>query len=256
MEEVPAPVLRASSPTAQTISFLSLPPEIRLRIYRFLFIKGFDGRDDFDSSGDSEVLMPAPYVVKHNRDMTSQASNDQPHLRGWRRSSQFLRCCRACALEGRPILYGENTFYVDAPSAISFFVRQMTSNSAKIWLHHLTLSDSWTRYSKSNHQRHIHEIQTLHALKTLRINMLLRPEVCYWPPRSDQYSFKALFNPKALGTFAEIQRRLGGPLIHALLTNLKGVRIFVDATGPEYRYGEQATCKFVTQCPTLLPLAC
>jgi hypothetical protein len=230
----------------QTVPFLSLPAEIRLRIYRFLFIKGFDGRDNFDSSGDSEVLMPAPYVVKHNRDMSSPASNDEPHLRGWRRSSQFLRCCRTLALEGRPVLYGENTFYVDAPSAISFFVRQMTSNSANIWIHHITLSDSWTRHLKSSKPHHVHEIQTLHALKTLRINMLIRPDICFWPPRSDEYSFKALFNPKAQGTIAEIQQRLGGHFISALLTRSKSVTVFVDASGPEY-CGEQATCKYKHQ---------
>lgn len=242
---VPAPV--GTNQAVQRVSFLSLPAEIRLRIYRFLFIKGFDGRDDFDSSGDSEVLMPAPYVVKHSRDMTFRNSSNQPHVCGWRRSSQFLRCCRTCALEGRPVLYGENTFFVDAPSAISFFVRQMTGNSANIWIHHITLSDSWTRTSKSKHQCHIHEIQTLHTLKTLRINMLLQPRVCYWPPRSDHYSFKALFSPKDLDTIAEIQRRLGGPLIHALMTNLEGVQILIDATGPEYRYREQAACMFAIQ---------
>jgi hypothetical protein len=73
--------------------------------------------------------------------------------------------------------------------------------------------------------------------------MLIRPDVCFWPPRSDEYSFKALFDPKARRTIAEIQRRLEGPLVPALLTELKNVKILVDASGPEY-YGEQATCWF------------
>lgn len=168
----------------QTVPFLSLPAELRVRVYRFLFIKGYDGRDDFDSSDDSEVLMPAPFVVKHNRDKNHQALNNQPHLRGWQRSSQFLRMCQTIALEGRPILYGENTFYVDAPSAISFFVRKMTRNTASIWIQHITLSDSWTRQLKSS-KYHVHEIQMLQALKTLCINMLIRPNVCFWPPYRD-----------------------------------------------------------------------
>lgn len=218
--------------------FLTLPAEIRLRIYRYLFIKDFDGREEFESSGDSTVLMPAPYVIKHHHDRNggSKACKDQLHLRGWSRSSQFLQCCRTIALEARPVLYGENTFYVDSPSAISFFVREMIGSTASMWIQHITLSDSWTRQldgKHSNRVRHVDEIQALPSLKTLRITMLLRPDLQYWPPGSDEHSCKALFDPRKKSTVIETQERLRGKFILALLTRLQNVKVFVDGCGPE-----------------------
>jgi hypothetical protein len=231
---------QATPSVVQTIPFLALPPEIRIRIYRFLFVGGYDGGDKFDSSGDNEVLMPARHVIKHNMDRFSHDPSNHSYSRGWQRSSQFLRCCRTCVLEGRPILYGENTFYVDAPSAISFFVRQMTFNSGNAWIQHITLSDSWTR--QISRQRYIHEIRTLHALKTIRINLLIRPDYSYWPIGSDQFSFKAFFNPEVPATVYEIQRRLG----QVLVQHLDGVKVFVDACGPQYCGEMKARCEYQT----------
>ncbi len=74
---VPAAQFAANS---TGLGFQSLPPELRNKVYRLLFVGG--------------------YVVLHDK-------------RDLSRSSSFLRTCRQVHEEGRTVLYGENNFKLD-----------------------------------------------------------------------------------------------------------------------------------------------
>jgi hypothetical protein len=75
------------------LGFADLPPELRIKVYRNLFV--------------SELI----WLGRLNLAL----------------SSQLLRCSKTCLVEGRPILYRENTFYAVRPREIPRFLGTRTS---------------------------------------------------------------------------------------------------------------------------------
>jgi hypothetical protein len=99
-------------------SFLSLPVEIRLRIYDLLLV-----RRSFDSSGDAssrhaQKTIPLWFVRER-----------------WRRTRRVprrktiepavLRTCKQMYFEGNSVLYSNNTFETQSPADMSKFVAQI-----------------------------------------------------------------------------------------------------------------------------------
>lgn len=82
------------------ISFLSLPPEIRLDIYSFAFGSQIDAvltadRQDLVENTET-ALLPAQVEL----------------VRPVNRSAQLLRVCKTILFEARPLLYANTTFHV------------------------------------------------------------------------------------------------------------------------------------------------
>ena len=94
-----APIIEASK---AKISFLSLPAELRNRIYEMVLIKG---RGEGAAAGDESID-----VVWDGREgVWSQKIGEQP----WMRQPRLTAVCRQIRDETLPIYYGQNTFELD-----------------------------------------------------------------------------------------------------------------------------------------------
>jgi hypothetical protein len=102
-----------------TLSFLDLPSELRLRIYRNCFVVGevqiVDKSTNFPPDNDGYA-----YHVKNA-------------------SSQFLQTCHTCYIEGRRILYEENVFDFPYPSSLTYFLSRTPFVYAKDWVKHVRI---------------------------------------------------------------------------------------------------------------------
>ncbi|KAF2435779.1 hypothetical protein EJ08DRAFT_645467 [Tothia fuscella] len=92
---------------ATGLGFMDLPPELRQKIYRYLFVIG---KVDFvrmavNGRGHYTRETPLPGMI-HVR-------WDPPKGSRIRATTQLLRTCKTVFAEALPIFYGENTFIVD-----------------------------------------------------------------------------------------------------------------------------------------------
>jgi hypothetical protein len=105
---VPAPA------KPRNLSFLDLPSELRVRIYRNCLVVG-DVR-----------------IVDQSRNFPPDNEGYAYHVVN--ASSQLLQTCQTCYSEGRPILYGENTFDFPYPASLTYFLSRIPFLYAKDWI--------------------------------------------------------------------------------------------------------------------------
>lgn len=84
------------------LSFLSLPPEVRVQIYGHLLIHS--------SSIKPQLLRAPEYYSGIQRAQRALSNLRSQPVRDFSPESAILRTCRQVYLEAMPVLYGENTF--------------------------------------------------------------------------------------------------------------------------------------------------
>ncbi|KAF2435778.1 hypothetical protein EJ08DRAFT_288705 [Tothia fuscella] len=86
------------------VTFFDIPPELRIKVYRNLFVVG---EVDFASMATNTK---GHYTKNYHEPTSTQSSSrPRPNLK-IEASSQVLWTCKALSFEGLPILYGENPF--------------------------------------------------------------------------------------------------------------------------------------------------
>jgi hypothetical protein len=142
------------------IGFLSLPPELRLKIYRYLFVM------------DSHLRIPEPIQIKRDR-ISSQPQSPQAAQRDpivVKADSQFLRCCKTVYIEGLPVLYGENNFTTYYVGSFLEFTKTL-SKSSLLTIRYLDLP---RRFRETLHARQFRRLVNLRSL-ILERRMFLGP---------------------------------------------------------------------------------
>ena len=110
----------AKSEDEPAASLLGLPPEVRVKVFRNLFVSVLPVRVHW---------VMKPWVLKRRK--------IRPSFRH-RRSAQLLRVCRKLYQDGTPILYSENTYFYnfDAPC----YTLQLLSLSCIQMIKHLSFA--------------------------------------------------------------------------------------------------------------------
>lgn len=97
-------------------SFLDLPPELRLKVYRNLFI--LENLQLFYYVQRLPHTWPAKRDASHTAAACPVANFENRNAA----SPQFLMTCKLCLEEGLPVLYGENELCFDNPSVLRYFL--------------------------------------------------------------------------------------------------------------------------------------
>jgi hypothetical protein len=116
------------------VSILNIPPELRLKIYRYCFILEIV---TLKHPIDETMYMPFIDFSEEgkssngttNRRAKSKKAFDehQTRIKGYKKrnatSAQLLRTCKLCLGEGLPVLYGENELNFSSLSGLKHYLR-------------------------------------------------------------------------------------------------------------------------------------
>jgi hypothetical protein len=143
----------ATGPT-QKLGFLSLPPELRIKIYRYAFV---------DLRGITFSSVP---VMSFRENLVE--------WEGWcyLLSAQLLRTCKTCLIEGRRILYEENEFVATCPGMLSIFIHRRIGNSWYLTLikHVIITTGNYWTLGNSN-KWSLQDLINLDNLETIKIEL-------------------------------------------------------------------------------------
>ncbi|KAF2424248.1 hypothetical protein EJ08DRAFT_420153 [Tothia fuscella] len=105
---------------ARRLSFLDLPAELRVRIYRICFILG-----------PIEILDISTNIPPDNEGYAYHIISA---------SAQLLRTCKTCCIEGKAILYGENTYFFPYSASASYFLSRKPFSHELLTIKHVQIS--------------------------------------------------------------------------------------------------------------------
>jgi hypothetical protein len=159
----------ASTTSTILVGFLSLPPELRTKVYRYAFV--------------SRQLVKFPQSEQESEDWSIRYAFRQlvrldEQEQNWPKwcfplSAQLLRTCTTCLVEGRAILYGENAFQAFQPGMVSSFIRKRVGNTWNFDLiKHVVIgveNDDWPRRFCPLGRWSVYDLSTLANLETVRI---------------------------------------------------------------------------------------
>ncbi|MCJ1267594.1 hypothetical protein MMC22_007479 [Lobaria immixta] len=101
-------------------SFLTIPAELRLRIYEYALISRCES-------------IPNPSLMDGDKKMimVDGRMNGKPTWSNTSISPALLQTCRTIYLEASPVMYAENTFFVQDPQNTIAFLQQIGSTQAR-----------------------------------------------------------------------------------------------------------------------------
>jgi hypothetical protein len=171
---------RFTSKKPRRLSFLDLPVELRLKIYRFCLVL--------------ENAVTLRYGVSINLGACYFVNA----------SSQLLRTCKTLYFEGSQVLYGENVFYAISTDDLSRLLRCAISQNAKDQIKHVTVVHHGVNFSPS--VLSMRGFECLHRLQSLWLRMYIKVETKHPEAagaRSDEFICSALDSTPGFRSFVD-----------------------------------------------------
>lgn len=125
------------------LGFLDLPPELRLKVYRYLFVLEIaylqtpwtyedsdDGLKESESSSGAVAELEKSVPTSYNKSAASP---------------QLLQTCKLCLSEGLPVLYGENRLTFNSPTALRHFI-DVWGNSVEASIKCIVIESSYGNF--------------------------------------------------------------------------------------------------------------